>query len=200
MKLHAQEYGPWLSWHSGGCMAYRTIDSEIKARAVLKVLKGERISRVAAEIGADRDSLTQWLRRSLRSMQSGFERPKRIRRVKHGERAATIRALKERAQRQRRSCAQLKDAIKRISEGPIPEQCPRCGCRKLYRNGFIQLDLWHALGERRNGAGRRIPVQKFCCAHCGHSTRMQGASALYHWVFKSVNGLQPGRRGDGKRD
>ncbi len=181
-------------------MAYRAIDSEIKLRAVLKVLKGERISRVAGEIGADRDSLTQWLRRSLRSMQSGFERPKRIRRVRHGERAATFRALRERSLRQRKICAQLKDAIKRISEGPIPEKCPRCGCRKLYRNGFIQLDLWHALGERRNGAGRRIPVQKFCCANCRHSTRMQGAPALYHWVFKSVNGHHPVRRAGGKRD
>lgn len=163
-------------------MAFRRIAVETKVEAVRRVLRGEHVTTVSAEMSIDRNSLAIWVRRVLDSMRSSVDRKKVERKKVVVRSEARFRKLKDRVERQDKTIDTMRESLRALEEGPVPEKCPACGCARFYKNGLIMMDLERLLGTKLNGSNRKIPVQKFICVNCGKGTHLEGPAALYHWV------------------
>lgn len=169
-------------------MVYRKIDSATKIQAVTRVLGGESIASASGDLGVDRDSLSLWLRKTMNALNKIFEKARTAPPHARRDRNERVRNLRENAAAHRKAFALLKEEMRKLARGPIPDTCPRCGCEKWYRNGFVYARLGSLLGSRvpvRNEM--KIPVQRFCCAQCAYSEHLRGPRAFYHWVAKEIN-------------
>jgi len=181
-------------------MSYRKIGGDTKMEAVIRVLRGERLTAVADEMRINRNSLSSWLCRFNEVMKKSFKSRKRRGAGQQGELLGELKMMKDLVARQQDTIERLRDSTERGQEGPRPEKCVKCGCERFYRKGFIQLQLGTLLNMQRNGLQDKIPVQKFVCVNCGHATHLKGPVALYHWVISKVKLSSEGDRSVGKRE
>ena len=166
-------------------MSYRKIGGDTKMEAVIRVLRGERLTAVADEMGINRNSLSSWLCRFNGVMKKSFKARKRRGAGQQGELLDELKIMKDLVARQQNTIERLRDSTERGREGPRPERCMKCGCERFYRNGFVKLQLGNLLKLRRNGFIDKVPVQMFSCVNCGYNTHLEGPVALYDWVINN---------------
>lgn len=169
-------------------MAYRKIEVGTKNDAVIRVLRGERLTDVAREMGVNRNSVSLWIHRAMQAIKRDLKSNRKPLSRKRNKQAEKLQKLKDLVHKKEMTIKRLQASLKTSQGEPRPSRCSRCGCERFYKNGLVRLQLENLLKIMRNGTARKIPVQKFVCVNCGHATHLEGPTALYYWAVSSAKG------------
>ena len=163
------------------------ISGETRVKIIMEVFSGRPITEVAEDYGVHRTTVYRWLKKARAAIenelstdqeQDSVDRKGRSRQSSVLEVSRLNNELKKKQQENR----YLKKKIRVSSQpDPRPAACPECGCEKLYKNGAYYTSLEHLIPSSfREKAD--IPVQRFVCPSCNHSTYLDFPRILWHWL------------------
>lgn len=137
---------------------------QVKLKAVYRIWAGEKITEVARECGISRQVLYCWKRKAEMAVSQALE--KRKRGPKFHEMPEDNRVVKmrekvkvEKAQQKVKFRERMNKLPHSSNNNKRPQQCPVCGCEKIYKNGTY---------IKKNGNKNHLPqvIQRYICVWC----------------------------------
>ncbi|MBC7190394.1 helix-turn-helix domain-containing protein [Candidatus Aerophobetes bacterium] len=157
----------------------KCLPPEVKVKVLCRVWSGEKISQVANDVGVSRQAIYTWKKRAEEVLCEILKERKRgPRRVK----GPPLRDEKPEGSRKGKKTPHFssQDSIPPVSKswtknsilseesvsrnnGEMPQVCPICGCRKIYKNGTYLRKI------SNNGTRKMQIVQRYICVWCKSS-------------------------------
>lgn len=159
-------------------MTYHKVTANIKTKAVLNVMGGRSVSSVSKKYQVSRASLYSWVEIAGAAIEESFNgRPARqrdlIRKLKAriAKKDRLIGKLELELNNKIKEIKRLQSAVKDIKDIARPGKCEKCGCEKVYKNGYykITLDYFREHLAKIKDKNTKIKIQHFICAACGQS-------------------------------
>lgn len=142
---------------------------DMKYAAVIAVMKGEKVARVARKHGVHRNIVHIWVKEANEGIKEALIPKKPGRKPKptqkpdpHLEVIEELNCLLEEKERQIKKLEETVKFQKDIE--PRPPKCEKCGCKKVYRNGSYWVKAKNLLNFFSEDETMRIPI--FICANC----------------------------------
>jgi transposase-like protein len=145
-------------------MGYQQKPLEVKYAVVVDIIGGKKISSTAKKYGvSDRHCIYEWLRRADEGIKESLKPHKPgVKAEVQDLHLETIKRLNRELVKKEEQIKELKKSIEEFK--PRPKECTRCGCKKIYRNGYHFIKgkkLFDLMSEGE------ILVEQFICANCG---------------------------------
>lgn len=158
----------------------KCLPPEVKVKALCRVWSGEKISQVANDVGVSRQAIYIWKKRAeevlceiLKERKRGprkvkgpplgeDEKSEGGRRGKRSPHSFSQNSIPPASKSQVKNSILSEESVSRNNE-KMPQMCPVCGCRKIYKNGTYIRKI------NNNGTRKLQVVQRYICVWCKSS-------------------------------
>lgn len=167
-------------------------DLDMKYTAVIAVIKGEKVTRVARKYGVHRNIVHIWVKEANKGIRESLIPKKPGRAPKPTEKPdphlEVIEKLNYLLEEKESQIKKLEETVKSQKKAePRPPKCAKCGCKKVYKNGSYWVKAKNLLNFLGGDEIMRIPI--FICANCDKPVHFDFKKNFSYLLRKSGSNL-----------